>query len=107
MFPCLRYIWIEPHTRTSNVSPTGSMVWSGRNETRFAVLECSGFTRGVAQLGRAPGSGPGGRRFESSRPDLLIHKIQPVSERFRNRLFRLYMGVFSNGTPVAFPSTCG
>ena len=25
--------------------------------------------RGVAQPGRAPGSGPGGRRFESSRPD--------------------------------------
>jgi hypothetical protein len=28
--------------------------------------------RGVAQLGRAPGSGPGGRRFESSRPDHLF-----------------------------------
>ncbi len=27
--------------------------------------------RGVAQPGRAPGSGPGGRRFESSRPDHL------------------------------------
>ena len=27
------------------------------------------FRRGVAQPGRAPGSGPGGRRFESSRPD--------------------------------------
>ena len=26
-------------------------------------------SRGVAQPGRAPGSGPGGRRFESSRPD--------------------------------------
>jgi hypothetical protein len=25
--------------------------------------------RGVAQPGRAPGSGPGGRRFESSLPD--------------------------------------
>jgi hypothetical protein len=25
--------------------------------------------RGVAQPGRAPGSGPGGRRFKSSRPD--------------------------------------
>ena len=28
--------------------------------------------RGVAQPGRAPGSGPGGRRFESSRPDHLF-----------------------------------
>jgi hypothetical protein len=29
--------------------------------------------RGVAQPGRAPGSGPGGRRFESSRPDQSRH----------------------------------
>ena len=28
-------------------------------------------TRGVAQPGSAPGSGPGGRRFKSSRPDHL------------------------------------
>ena len=28
--------------------------------------------RGVAQPGRAPGSGPGGRRFKSSLPDHLI-----------------------------------
>ena len=28
--------------------------------------------RGVAQPGRAPGSGPGGRRFESSLPDHLV-----------------------------------
>jgi hypothetical protein len=31
--------------------------------------------RGVAQLGRAPGSGPGGRRFESSRPDQFFHLL--------------------------------
>src|SRR3984885_4842855 len=35
--------------------------------------------RGVAQPGRAPGSGPGGRRFESSLPDhfsnLALSKI--------------------------------
>jgi hypothetical protein len=30
--------------------------------------------RGVAQPGRAPGSGPGGRRFESSLPDHLQNK---------------------------------
>src|SRR5215472_15234913 len=29
--------------------------------------------RGVAQPGRAPGSGPGGRRFKSSLPDHLLH----------------------------------
>ena len=32
--------------------------------------------RGVAQPGSAPGSGPGGRRFKSSRPD---HSFQGVS----------------------------
>src|SRR5437764_2218991 len=36
--------------------------------------------RGVAQPGRAPGSGPGGRRFKSSLPDQcsrcdLIHEL--------------------------------
>jgi UDP-3-O-[3-hydroxymyristoyl] glucosamine N-acyltransferase len=28
--------------------------------------------RAVAQLGRAPGSGPGGRGFKSHQPDLLL-----------------------------------
>src|SRR3954452_15718262 len=52
-----------------------------RNCTRFVILEeyfleCVQRTysllqisRGVAQPGRAPGSGPGGRRFKSSLPD--------------------------------------
>ena len=32
------------------------------------------YKRGVAQPGSAPGLGPGGRRFESCRPDLfLVH----------------------------------
>src|SRR5580704_2486089 len=29
-------------------------------------------SRGVAQPGRAPGSGPGGRRFKSSLPDQIL-----------------------------------
>src|SRR5580692_11913982 len=33
------------------------------------VPTCTSVDRGVAQPGRAPGSGPGGRRFESSLPD--------------------------------------
>ena len=38
--------------------------------TRNPVRELpSNNVRGVAQPGRAPGSGPGGRRFESSLPD--------------------------------------
>jgi hypothetical protein len=34
--------------------------------------------RGVAQSGSAPGSGPGGRRFESSRPDHLTQKSRSL-----------------------------
>ena len=33
------------------------------------VQFASALYRGVAQFGRAPGLGPGGRRFESCRPD--------------------------------------
>src|SRR5579862_3357517 len=33
------------------------------------------YDRGVAQPGRAPGSGPGGRRFESSLPDHLNQQV--------------------------------
>ncbi len=32
--------------------------------------------RGVAQSGSAPGLGPGGRRFESSRPDQFFPTFQ-------------------------------
>jgi hypothetical protein len=35
--------------------------------------------RGVAQPGRAPGSGPGGRRFKSSLPD---HSFQALKLHF-------------------------
>ncbi len=35
----------------------------------FAFAKCK---RGVAQPGSAPGLGPGGRRFESCRPDKLV-----------------------------------
>jgi hypothetical protein len=39
--------------------------------------------RGVAQPGRAPGSGPGGRRFESSLPDHSFSYILKDLRRFR------------------------
>src|SRR5438477_12064089 len=46
--------------------------------------------RGVAQPGRAPGSGPGGRRFKSSLPDHLysshLKKIEEVPLRASFRL---------------------
>ena len=40
------------------------------------MLEYFSLSRGVAQPGRAPGSGPGGRRFKSSLPDqsFQVHK---------------------------------
>jgi hypothetical protein len=40
--------------------------------------------RGVAQSGSAPGSGPGGRRFESSRPDHLKSVLYAESRHGRN-----------------------
>ena len=37
--------------------------------------------RGVAQPGRAPGSGPGGRRFKSSRPDqFCLNHLKKIAE---------------------------
>ncbi len=43
--------------------------------------------RGVAQPGRAPGSGPGGRRFKSSLPD---HSFQRLEIRKASRGPRVY-----------------
>jgi hypothetical protein len=41
------------------------------------TVRLDGLRRGVAQPGRAPGSGPGGRRFKSSLPDhLVFNEIQ-------------------------------
>jgi hypothetical protein len=37
--------------------------------------------RGVAQLGRAPGLGPGGRRFESYHPDFFMRLVNHVYTR--------------------------
>ena len=41
-------------------------------------------SRGVAQPGRAPGSGPGGRRFKSSLPDHLFSATYTDSEVLKN-----------------------
>ena len=43
--------------------------------------------RGVAQPGRAPGSGPGGRRFKSSLPDQFLQSLT------RDFWFSVYSGV--------------
>ena len=44
--------------------------------------------RGVAQSGSAPGSGPGGRRFESSRPDHHSTLFDRLVSRIASVLFR-------------------
>ncbi len=43
-----------------------------------------GLRRGVAQPGRAPGSGPGGRRFKSSLPDHLFSSRYTPSKSGKN-----------------------
>ena len=51
-------------------------------EIRTVVPPRSLQSRGVAQPGRAPGSGPGGRRFKSSLPDHLF-PVQPGDMGYR------------------------
>ena len=48
------------------------------------VPTCKSVDRGVAQPGRAPGSGPGGRRFESSLPDHSLSSTETYSYRERS-----------------------
>src|SRR4051812_6518878 len=57
-------------------------------------------SRGVAQPGRAPGSGPGGRRFKSSLPDQLFPSNGSFSQG-RNQAVR---GAEAGGTrPTSLP----
>src|SRR5258706_3530247 len=47
--------------------------WHGSLGIEYIPMDCyTEVVRGVAQPGRAPGSGPGGRWFESTRPDQTI-----------------------------------
>jgi hypothetical protein len=50
-------------------------------------------SRGVAQPGRAPGSGPGGRRFKSSLPDQLLLDQLLASCEDRNEHLAMRQGV--------------
>jgi hypothetical protein len=56
------------------------------------TVRLGGLRRGVAQPGRAPGSGPGGRRFKSSLPDHLF------SSRYTPSEFRKIPAVGKNAT---------
>src|SRR5882724_4966404 len=48
------------------------------------TIRLGGLRRGVAQPGRAPGSGPGGRRFKSSLPD---HSFQSLTIDFWSAVY--------------------
>src|SRR2546423_12576026 len=52
-----------------------------RVSTKNVKAVSNPLSRGVAQPGRAPGSGPGGRRFKSSRPDHLPMTRAAASRR--------------------------
>jgi hypothetical protein len=60
-------------------------------------------SRGVAQPGRAPGSGPGGRRFKSSLPDQSFSRLFSSLRNFRalsfNAIFR-YIRYYWRRKPV-------
>ena len=52
----------------------GSILKLARACVSFLFAQTYEFRRGVAQPGRAPGSGPGGRRFKSSLPDQFFSR---------------------------------
>ncbi len=54
------------------------------------VLHARDYSRGVAQPGRAPGSGPGGRRFKSSLPD----------QYFQGHKLHFWFSVYSDGVEI-------
>src|SRR6266508_4049669 len=59
-------------TERTEVKQSGAKIWTlffGGFDTRCRLPYYPFTCRGVAQPGRALGSGPRGRRFESSRPD--------------------------------------
>src|SRR5208337_1658769 len=60
-----------PHRKERRAGPEIFFSLALRLAARFRSRGCrrQSERRGVAQPGRAPGSGPGGRRFKSSLPD--------------------------------------
>jgi hypothetical protein len=57
--------------------------------------------RGVAQPGRAPGSGPGGRRFKSSLPDHIFSRSFGCLGRAGGLSFFGYFGTFGTENSCA------
>src|SRR6266480_2493816 len=64
-----------PYLNANVIVPKSTQV--GQHLSRH--IESCLLLRGVAQPGRALGSGPRGRRFESSRPDQIVSVIKTRS----------------------------
>src|ERR1700747_823616 len=62
----------------------------------FPILPAPIRSRGVAQPGRAPGSGPGGRRFKSSLPDHFKSTTSKIAGNLRTSK-RIYIRVAGMG----------
>ena len=63
--------------------------------------------RGVAQPGRAPGSGPGGRRFKSSLPDHLFSRSFNCLHRLLDfRFFNAFRYIRYNGRQLEAKPHC-
>src|SRR6267142_2535856 len=74
---------------------------------RLLYCKSSVRSRGVAQPGRAPGSGPGGRRFKSSLPDHLFSITCASFQASRNppvgkNATRPFSRTFQRHDPVTF-----
>ena len=67
-----------------------------RLRRRSAIPRRPSHSRGVAQPGRAPGSGPGGRRFKSSLPDQFFSTTSRIDENARTSK-RTYIRVAGTG----------
>ena len=72
--------------RPTGIGDGGTLLYFGRRSSAkltpvsnaLSLPDTSGSavqSRGVAQPGRAPGSGPGGRRFKSSLPDQSFQQV--------------------------------
>src|SRR6476469_8532534 len=61
---------VSSHGTKTDLPPPGSPCYLMQNaRSKDRVCGTNSVKRAVAQLGRAPGSGPGGRGFKSHQPD--------------------------------------
>src|SRR5690242_20053780 len=107
MYRSLRCISIAPPTPISNASRNGSADWNGPKAPIHARIV--GFLFGAwLSLARAPGSGPGGRRFEFSRPDFSLFRRAPQQAVavFVEEIFSQNNSLRSCSMPLAYFRKC-